>query len=296
MARHVDALTAATLKDLREQWWDAGFSEFLQETLRPRPGTRILDVGCGNGTAELALGRLRVSQLRLFAIDRNPSRAIQTAAESRSHNYRLGAAAADVTRLPFRTASFDAVFCVAVLQHVNDVGRAVAELARVTRPGGRVLAVEPDNSARYWYSSSTLAADAFGAAARFFASVSRARGDSTDAAVGPRLSVLCGGYGIEPLSVQLFPVSVTHIGTPAAAVWQARRDAVTRELGTTVAPPVAALGREYLEALDFYQRDAARQGAHFVEIQNTMLFATVGQRTDAEVGDTTHEVAVSARA
>ena len=295
MARHVDALTAATLKDLREQWWDAEFSEFLQETLRPRPGTRILDVGCGNGTAELALGRLRVSQLRLFAIDRNPARAIQTAAECQSHNYRLGAAAADVTRLPFNAGAFDAVFCVAVLQHVNDVGRAVAELARVTRPGGRVLTVEPDNSARYWYSSSPLAADAFAAASRFFASVSRARGDSTDPAVGPRLSAVCAGYGIEPLSVQLFPVSVTHIGTPADAVWQARRDAVAREITTTLAPPVVALGREYLEALDFYHRDAVGQGAHFVEIQNTMLFATVGQRTDAQIG-TVREVASAARA
>jgi len=231
--------------------------------------------------AELALGRLRVSQLQLFAIDRNPARVIQTAAECRSHNYRLGAAAADVTRLPFKAGAFDAVFCVAVLQHVNDVGRAVAELARVTSPGGRVLTVEPDNSARYWYSSSSLAGDAFAAASRFFASVSRARGDSTDPAVGPRLSAVCAGYGIEPLSVQLFPVSVTHIGQPANAVWQARRDAVARELTTTVAPPVSALGREYLEALDFYQRDAVRQGAHFVEIQNTMLFATVGQRTEA---------------
>jgi SAM-dependent methyltransferase len=295
MARHVDALTAATLRDLREQWWDAEFSEFLQDTLRPRPGTRILDVGCGNGTAELALGRLRVSQLRLFAIDRNPARVIQTAAECRSHNYKLGAAAADVTRLPFKAGAFDAVFCVAVLQHVNDVGRAIAELSRVTRPGGRVLAVEPDNSARYWYSSSPLAADAFAAASRFFASVSRARGDSTDSAVGPRLSAVCADYGIEPLSVQLFPVTVTHIGRPAAAVWQARRDAVARELTTTVAPPVAALGSEYLEALDAYQRDVIRQGEHFVEIQNTMLFATVGQRTDAEVNDT-REIAASARA
>ena len=62
MARHVDALTAATLKNLREQWWDTEFSTFLQDTLRPRPGNRILDVGCGEGTAELSLGRLRVSQ------------------------------------------------------------------------------------------------------------------------------------------------------------------------------------------------------------------------------------------
>ena len=295
MARHVDALTAATLKDLREQWWDAEFSEFLQDTLRPRPGTRILDVGCGSGTAELALGRLRVSQLRLFAIDRNLTRVVQTASECRSHNYRLCAAAADVTRLPFITGAFDATFCVAVLQHVNEVGRAMSELARVTRPGGRVLTVEPDNSARYWYSSSPVAVEAFEAATRFFTAVARARGDATDPAVGPRVSAVCADFGIEPLSVQLFPVSATHIGPPPAAVWQSRRDAVTRELSPTSTAEVAALGQEYLDALDRYQRDAARQGPHFVEIQNTMLFATVGHRTDAEVS-MAREVASSARA
>jgi ubiquinone/menaquinone biosynthesis C-methylase UbiE len=161
MARHVDALTSATLKNLREQWWDSEFSGFLQETLRPRPGNRILDVGCGEGTAEMSLGRLRVSQLVLFAIDRNLQRVAHTAAEGRSHNYRLQLAGADVSRLPFTAGAFDATFCVAVLQHVNDVPRAVRELARVTRTGGRVLAVEPDNAARYWYSSSPLGARAF---------------------------------------------------------------------------------------------------------------------------------------
>ena len=60
MARQVDALIAATLKNVREQWWDAAFSEFLQETLRPRPGNRILDVGSGEGTAELSLGRQKL--------------------------------------------------------------------------------------------------------------------------------------------------------------------------------------------------------------------------------------------
>ncbi len=142
MARHVDALTSATLKNLREQWWDSEFSGFLQETLRPRPGNRILDVGCGEGTAELSLGRLRVSQLALFAIDRNLQRVARTAAEGRSHNYRLQLAGADVSRLPFTAGAFDATFCVAVLQHVSDVrqGRVRAGAShpdRRTRARGR---------------------------------------------------------------------------------------------------------------------------------------------------------------
>jgi SAM-dependent methyltransferase len=283
MARHVDALTSPTLKNLREQWWDAAFSGFLQDTLRPRPGNRILDVGCGEGTAEMTLGRLRVSQLALFAIDRNLERVAYTAAEGRSHNYRLQLAGADVTRLPFVSGAFDATFCVAVLQHVNDLPTAVRELARVTRAGGRVLAVEPDNAARYWYSSSPVGARAFAGAQRFFGAVRALRGDTTEAAVGPRVSATFATCGIEPMSVQLFPVSVSHIGKPPATLWQARRQAVASALADITDPVVLAEGQAYLQTLADYEAEASAAGRHFVEIQNTMLFATLGRRTDAMV-------------
>lgn len=290
MARHVDALTAATLKNLREQWWDTEFSGFLQETLRPRPGNRILDVGCGEGTAEMTLGRLRVSQLALFAIDRNVQRVAHTASVGRSHNYRLQLAGAEVTRLPFTTGAFDATFCVAVLQHVNDVATAVRELARVTRTGGRVLAVEPDNAARYWYSSSPVGARAFAQAQQFFGAVRAARGDSTDLAVGPRVSAIFATCGIEPVSVQLFPVSVTHIGQPPPTLWQARRQAVEDAMRDLADPSAFTQGQEYMETLSAYQADASSAGANFVEIQNTMLFATVGHRTHAIVDTHAHTV------
>jgi SAM-dependent methyltransferase len=290
MARHVDALTSPTLKNLREQWWDSEFSSFLQDTLRPRPGNRILDVGCGEGTAEMSLGRLRVSQLALFAIDRNLQRVAQTASEGRSHNYRLQLAGADVTHLPFTAGAFDATFCVAVLQHVNDVPLAIRELARVTRTGGRVLAVEPDNAARYWYSSSPLGAQVFAEASRFFSAVRTIRGDSTEPAVGPRISAIFATCGIEPISVQLFPVSVTHIGRPPETLWQARSDAVQKVLGDIADPAVVAQGRDYLHTLARYKQDATAAGANFVEVQNTMLFATVGQRTDVPIGKETREV------
>ncbi len=55
--------------------------------------------------------------------------------------------------LPFPNATFDSTFCVAVLQHISDVPRAISEMARVTRPGGRIVAVEPDNAARFFHSS-----------------------------------------------------------------------------------------------------------------------------------------------
>jgi SAM-dependent methyltransferase len=294
MARQVDALIAATLKNVREQWWDATFSEFLQETLRPRPGNRILDVGSGEGTAELSLGRMQVSQLKLFAIDKNFSRVAQTAAMGRSHNHRLGLAAADASRLPFSTAAFDATFSVAVLQHVVDVENAVREFARVTRPGGRILAVEPDNRARYWYSSVATGQTTFDLATRFFTAVAAARGETTDLAIGPKLTAIFSACAIEPVSVQLFPVTVTHIGPPPKSLWQARRDAVERALQGVSDKIAARIGHDYLDVLQQYEQDAAHAGRSFVEIQNTMLFATLGQRTEVTLTPS-REVATSAK-
>lgn len=279
MATAIDALTSPTLKHLREHWWDDEFTEFLVETLRPRAGNRILDAGCGEGLAEVNIGRRHISQIRLVGIDLVPSKAAAARRETASHNQRAGFAAADVCRLPFPAGAFDSLFCVAVLQHIRDVDSALAECARVTVEGGRIVAVEPDNGARYAFSTTPSGARAFDLSARFFSALARARGDRTDPAIGPKLPELFARHGIEPISVRLFPVYHTHLGPPAPDVWTGRRAAVERLLASGMAEEVRAVGQEYLGALAEYEREAAAAGPGFVEIQHTMLFATVGQKT-----------------
>jgi SAM-dependent methyltransferase len=280
MARDVDVLAAPTLKHLRERWWDDAFTIFVKDTVQPRAGRRILDVGCGVGTAEVKLSRLQLTQVSLFAVDLSAERAREARGAARSHNIRASFAAADGRALPFAAGTFDSVFCVAVLQHIPDVGAAVRELARVTRAGGRVVAVEPDNSARYFYSSLDAGMRAYEAAGRFFASLAREGIDTTDAAVGPKLPTLFAGCGIELLDVQLFPVSRAQLGAPASSLWENRRMAVRTALERAHGEATVKLGEEYLTLLDSYAAEAAAAGPSFVEIQNTMLFATVGQRLD----------------
>jgi SAM-dependent methyltransferase len=276
MAASIDALTSATLKHLREAWWDEAFTAFLEETLAPRPGNRILDVGCGEGLAEVEIGRLHISQLRLFGVDLVPSKVAAARQETLSHNQRVGFAAADARCLPFKDGVFDSLYSVAVLQHIDEVDTAVAEFARVTRAKGRVLAVEPDNTARYGFSSTPMGRRAFELSADFFTALDGPRGERTT--IGPTLPERFARHGIEPLSVRLFPVSRTVLGPPPASTWQARREAVESALQTARSDAAAWLGREYLDVLTGYEREASVAGSSFVEIQNTMLFATVGQK------------------
>lgn len=101
------------------------------------PGSvRALDVGCGGGLIHKHLDTLG----SLTGVD--PSKPIIEAA--RAANPEVDYRVADGTELPFAEDSFDLAFAVCVLHHVPPAGRPafVAELARVTRPGGLTVVLE----------------------------------------------------------------------------------------------------------------------------------------------------------
>ena len=164
--------------------------------------------------------------------------------------------------------------------HSRFVG-ALSEIARVTRPGGRVLIVEPDNAARYWFSSVPSGMDAFEIGRRFFGALASVRGESPAAAVGPLVPGLLAQPASNRSPCSSFPVSVSHLGAPPPAVWDARRKAVRAVIAKAPDESLRRLGADFLKAIDQYARDARAPGPAFVEIQNTMLFATVGQRPES---------------
>jgi Methyltransferase domain len=248
--RTLDALTSATLKHVREEWWDDAFTSFLVDRLRPRAGNKILDVGCGTGTAELRLSRLRVSQVTLVGIDLVVERTATAERTADGHN----------------------------MQHIQEPAEALREFVRVTRPEGRILAVEPDNAAQYWYSSAPEGMRAFAAGRKFFDALAASRGDTQDAKVGPRLPTLFAQAGIAPVEVQLFPVSLARLEPPPARIWAARRAALEAGSASVSDPAVRAAAADYMRALSEYETAAGSAGAGFTEIQSTLLFSVVGQR------------------
>jgi SAM-dependent methyltransferase len=94
---------------------------------------RILEVGCGEGELAERLGR--ETDARLVAIDQS-ARMVELAA-SRGVDARVGRAEA----LEFEDGSFDCVVAAWMLYHVAELDRALSELARVLRPGGRAVVV-----------------------------------------------------------------------------------------------------------------------------------------------------------
>jgi ubiquinone/menaquinone biosynthesis C-methylase UbiE len=97
-----------------------------------RPG-RVLEVGCGTG--ELAQRMSRELEAEVVALDRSPALVEQTT--PRGVTALLG----DVQELPFPSAGFDCAVAAWMLYHVADLHRGLAEIARVLRPSGRLVAV-----------------------------------------------------------------------------------------------------------------------------------------------------------
>jgi SAM-dependent methyltransferase len=106
----------------------------VMATIRPSGGECVADIGCGNGMYLAEMLRLGHTG-PVLGIDLSPG--MLTAAARRAPTARL--VAGDVTALPLRSGTSDLTLAMHMLYHVPDAGQAVAELHRVTRPGGVVV-------------------------------------------------------------------------------------------------------------------------------------------------------------
>ncbi len=107
-------------------------------------GQRILDAGCGPGTISLSLAR-RLPDSEVTGVDFAASqieRAQRAAAEYALANVSFQTASA--YELPFEDGSFDIVFSHALLEHLAEPQKAVAEFRRVLKPGGVAGICSPD--------------------------------------------------------------------------------------------------------------------------------------------------------
>lgn len=114
----------------------------LREILDPRPGERVLEVGPGTGyyTFDLA-ARLDGGQVDVFDIQQEMLDHVMREANRRGVT-NVRPALGDAQALPYSDDSFDAAVLVTVLGEIPDQDRALRELARVLKPGGRLVVGE----------------------------------------------------------------------------------------------------------------------------------------------------------
>jgi len=105
-----------------------------------RSGERVLEVGCGTGVVVRDLAALVGRRGEVVGIDASRRLLERARALCRDHGRgaRVTLRVADGASLPFAAGRFDAALAITVILHVADPLRVVNEMARVTRPGGRV--------------------------------------------------------------------------------------------------------------------------------------------------------------
>jgi len=112
--------------------------------LAVRPGSVLLDIGCGTGEDVLDLARLVGPSGRVVGVDRSATVIAEARRRAGQTDLPAAFAVGDAGALPFPDGGFDGCRFDRVLHHLDDPARAVAEAVRVARPGGRVVAFEPD--------------------------------------------------------------------------------------------------------------------------------------------------------
>ena len=207
-----------------------------------RAGMDLLDVGCGPAsiTADLAE---RVAPGRVVALDAAAGalEAARATLRERGLSEQVEVTSGDVMALPFEDASFDVVHAHQVLQHLADPVGALAEMRRVTRPGGIVAVRDAVYSAMTWFPEPA----GMEQWRSVYMATARANGGEPDA--GSRLLSWARAAGFADASAS---ASTWCYATPADRAWQSQTWA--QRCLTSFGPRAVELGladRADLEAM-----------------------------------------------
>ncbi|MFF5231915.1 class I SAM-dependent methyltransferase [Dactylosporangium sp. NPDC000521] len=133
---------------VRAGTWDAKFGDDLPayaaavEAAGLPPGGVVVDAGCGTGRALPVLRAAVGPSGTVIGLDHTPQ--MLAKAQEKGNG---GLVLADASRLPFADGSVDAVFAAGLVMHLPDPVDGLRELARVTKPGGRLVLFHPTGRA-----------------------------------------------------------------------------------------------------------------------------------------------------
>lgn len=120
---------------------------FIRRSLGLETGglERVLDIGCHHGTYSR---KLSAHCAHTIGLDISKEHLLVAKGTVSS---RVELVQASAESLPFKDSAFDAVICIETLEHISEHQRAVEEISRVLRPGGRVVVTMPNKLCPFQY-------------------------------------------------------------------------------------------------------------------------------------------------
>jgi SAM-dependent methyltransferase len=238
-------------------------ARFLLSHGLPTSG-RLLEVGCGPGFITQLLRHL-VPECRITAVDRD-AMMVQRAGTLLKSADTTELAQASVLALPFAAGSFDAVLVRLVLQHLIDPDRALAEIHRVLRTGGRLLVMDVDDAVDVATDPEVPHGDAL---RRGLASLQMSRGGNRS--IGRYLPCLLREAGFVDLDLDLVALHSDLVGTrPLLEVIGVAQHLLPQVDESIVSP------RQKTEVSTFFDR-VARDDQHLTVLLALLLVSgTVG--------------------
>ena len=137
-------LTKTAMKIIRDRW------EPNQFPIKSISGKRVLDMGCGSGRFSFALGEFGAAEV--VGVDYG-ERGLKVAHDivHKSGIKNIHFQKANIIDLPFQDESFDFVFSHGTLHHTEDMEQGIAEMVRVTKPGGKIWFYIYGAGGIFWY-------------------------------------------------------------------------------------------------------------------------------------------------
>jgi SAM-dependent methyltransferase len=243
-------------------WWDEEFTRMLLRFV-PHETKRVVDLACGLGWAAMALlpERPHVEYLGLdqsqVQVDMARKNLVAVGLGDRTITQQM-----DPTRLAIPTNAVDLVLCVMSLQNFRDTRPVFAEVARVLRPGGRFVVVEPDSlGQQFWFDRALVGFnDLFQELCERVDETLRDGSGIPDAlgqpgiAIGPELGARLAAAGLEPEDIHVHALQAAQRSPfPAFARRLRKRIDAMIDAGNLGEDDVTA--RTVLKALDSIERD-----------------------------------------
>ena len=144
-----DKHSEAYITEAREYWWNEDYLALLASRLELQDCQAMTDVGCGEGSISLRLAHYLPPAAQVTGID-TEKHYLKRARQKAKHDKGLKQLSfsfveGDANDLPLEDDSQDLTLCQTVLIHMQDPAHVLGEMIRVTKPGGWVVAMEPNN-------------------------------------------------------------------------------------------------------------------------------------------------------